>query len=80
MISIFPIHPYIFNFITCLRHQYEFQHHQAEEPVFNIHKRRRINENIDFMLEFHLNELENGHRFNTEFVVKLGETEDKTYH
>ena len=31
MNSIFPIHPHIFNFITCLRHEHEFQHHRTEK-------------------------------------------------
>ena len=71
MNSIFPIHRHIFNFITCLRHEHEFQHHRAEESMFNIRKRRKINENIDVMLEFHLNEFENG---NMDLAIKLGET------
>ena len=74
MNSIFPIHPHIFNFITCLRHEHEFQYHRAEESMFNVRKRRKINENIDVMLEFHLYEFENGRLSNMDFAIKLGET------
>ena len=51
MNSIFPIHRHIFNFMMCLCHEHEFQHHRAEEFMFNIRKRRKINENIDVMFE-----------------------------
>ena len=74
MNSIFPIHPHILNFITCLSHEHEFHHHRAEESMFNIRKRRKINENIDIMLEFHLNEFKNGRLSNMDLAIKLGET------
>ena len=74
MNSIFPICPQIFNFITCLHHEHEFQHHRAEESMFNIRKRRKVNENVDVMLEFHLNEFENDRLSNMDLAIKLGET------
>ena len=80
MNSIFPIHPHIFNFITCLRHEHEFQHHRAEESMFNIRKRRKINENIDVMLEFHLNEFENSPLSNMDLATKLGEAVKMKHH
>ena len=42
--------------------------------MFNIRKRRKMNENIDVMLEFHLNEFENGRLSNMDLAIKLGET------
>ena len=42
--------------------------------MFNIRKRRKINEHIDSNLKFHLSEFENGHFFNMELAIKLGES------
>jgi hypothetical protein len=48
--SVFPIHPRIFNFIKCLREEHEFQHHRAEESLFQVRKRKKVSEDIDSKL------------------------------
>ena len=73
MNSIFPIHPHIFNFIQCLRHEHEFQHHRAEESLFNVRKRKKISENIDSMLQFHLKQNIDGDLNSMELAIKCGE-------
>ena len=47
--------------------------------MLNIRKQRKINENIDPMLEFHLNEFKNVHLSNVEFVIKFRETVKMKY-
>ena len=42
--------------------------------MFDIRKRRKINEKIDVMFEFHLNEFENDRLSNMDLAIKLGET------
>ncbi len=73
MNSIFPMHPHIFNFIQCLCQEREFQHHRAEESLFNVRKRKKISENIDSMLEFHLKEYADGKLTSMELAIKCGE-------
>ncbi|CAF4710724.1 unnamed protein product, partial [Rotaria sp. Silwood2] len=77
MNSIFPTHPHIFNFIQCLRQEHEFQHHRAEESLFNVRKRKKISENIDSMLLFHLQQYTDGDLTATELAIKCGESVKK---
>jgi len=71
--SIFPTHPHIFNFIQCLRQEHEFQHHRAEESLLQVRKRKKISENIDSMLEFHLKEYADGNLTSMELAIKCRE-------
>ncbi|CAF4181704.1 unnamed protein product, partial [Rotaria sordida] len=73
MNSVFPTHPHIFNFIQCLRQEHEHQHHRAEESLFNVHKRKKISENIDSMLLFHLQQYSDGNLTAMEIAIKCGQ-------
>ena len=77
--SIFPIHPHIFNFIQCLRHEHEFHHHRAEESLFNVRKRKKISENIDSMLQFNLKQYDDGNLTSMELAIKCGESVKMKY-
>ncbi len=73
MNSIFPIHPHIYNFIQCLHHEHQFQHHRAVESLFNVCKQKKISENIDSMLEFGLKEYTDGNLNSMELAIKCRE-------
>jgi hypothetical protein len=73
MNSIFPLHPHIFNFIQHLRQEHEFQHHRSEESLFHIRKRKKLSEDIDAMLKFHLKQYEDGQLTSMELAIKCGE-------
>jgi hypothetical protein len=77
MNSIFRIHPHphrhIYNFIQCLHHEHEFQHHRAKESFFNVRKGKKIIENIDSMLAFHLKEYVTDNLNSMKLAIKYGE-------
>ncbi len=47
--------------------------------MFNTRKLRKVNENIDSILEFHLEQYTNGNLTNMELAIKCGESVKMKY-
>ena len=74
MNSMFPIHPHIFNFILCLCQDQGYQHRRAEESLFSVCKRKKINEIIDSMLLFHHLQYSEGNFTAMELTFECGQS------
>ena len=72
--SLFSVHPHIFRFIECLRHEHIFQRHLAEQSKVHSIKRKQTTEDVNAQLRVLLNDRGVGEIMDLELEILCGRT------
>jgi hypothetical protein len=72
MKTVFPVHSHIFEFICLLQEEHVFQQHVAEESQLQLRKRRKCNDDKEFLIEQLLKQFSDGQISQMDLAIQCG--------